>query len=377
MTAILILGASYGLLPGAKLSLAGHAVTLVGRSDEIAIMAKTSLEVRITPRRAGDDIVLRVPVADRASAGHIALATPDAIDPSHFDFVILAMQEPQYSDPAVSALMARIAASARPCLSIMNLAPPPFLARLGVDTDKLDGVFHSVAVWTKFNPNKVTLASPDPQAVRPDPAAPGLLICTLPSNFKAAPFAIAEDQLLLQKLASDMSRLEVAVGDASVRPPVALVASSSVFVPLAKWPMLITGNCRCVLETGVRSIAEAVLTDMEASAALYEQVRQLTLRLGAREQDLVSFQSYAETASRLVRPSSLARALEAGVFNVERIDRLISILFAEHGLDGGLIAPVVEMIEKRLTRNRMAAKVTRASDGPIPGRAAEPNRQVP
>ena len=35
MTAILILGASYGLLPGAKLSLAGHAVTLVGRSDEI------------------------------------------------------------------------------------------------------------------------------------------------------------------------------------------------------------------------------------------------------------------------------------------------------------------------------------------------------
>ncbi|MFM9827968.1 MAG: ketopantoate reductase family protein, partial [Sphingomonas sp.] len=121
---ILILGASYGLLPGAKLSLAGHAVTLVGRGDEIAIMAKTSLEVRITPRRPGDDIVLRVPVAARAAGGHIALATPDAIDPSSFDFVILAMQEPQYSDSAVAALMARIAASARPCLSIMNLAPP-------------------------------------------------------------------------------------------------------------------------------------------------------------------------------------------------------------------------------------------------------------
>jgi len=242
----------------------------------------------------------------------------------------------------------------------MNLAPPPFLARLGVDADKLNGVFHSTAVWAKFDPNKITLASPDPQAVRPDHAAPGLLICTLPSNFKAAPFAIAEDQLLLQQLASDMSRVEVVIGDATVRPPVALVASSSLFVPLAKWPMLITGNCRCVLETGVRSIAEAVLTDMEASTALYEQVRQLTLRLGAREQDLVSFQSYAETASRLVRPSSLARALEAGVCNVERIDRLISILFAEHGFAGRLIAPVVEMIETRLKRNRMAAKDTGA-----------------
>ena len=218
----------------------------------------------------------------------------------------------------------------------------------------LGGVFHSADVWSKFNPSKITLASPDPQAIRSDPSAPGRLLCTLPSNFKAAPFEIADDQALLQSLASDMSHLEVAVGSGSVRPPVALVASSSLFVPLAKWPMLIAGNCRCVLPTGMRTIAEAVLDDIEASAEIYEQVRQLTLRLGAREQDLVKFQNYADTASRLVRPSSLARAIEAGVFNVERIDRLVQNLLAAQGLAGNLVDPVVALIDRRLAQNRTA-----------------------
>jgi hypothetical protein len=356
MKKILILGSSYGLLPGAKLSLAGHAVTLVGRAAEIATMAQSPLEVRITPRRAGDDICMVVPVADMAAPGHIALATPDAVDPAAFDMVVLAMQEPQYSDPVVAGMMARLAVSGRPCLSIMNLAPPPFLARLGIDVARLEGVFASAEVWAGFAPRRFTLASPDPQAVRPDPAMPGRLHCTLPSNFKAAPFALAEDQALLQRLATDMSHLEVATADGNIRPPVALLASSSLFVPLAKWPMLITGNCRCVLATGVRTIAEAVLTDLDASAAIYAQVRHLTLHLGAREQDMVKFEHYADSAARLVRPSSLARAIEAGVPNVERVDRLIGQLLELHGLPRDLVEPVVAQIDERLAQNmRMQA----------------------
>jgi hypothetical protein len=352
MKKILILGASYGLLPGAKLSLAGHAVTLVGRSAEIATMAQSPLEVRITPRRTGEDITLVVPVADHSAPGRIALATPDRVDPLDFDLVVLAMQEPQYGDPVVAGMMARLAASGRPCLSIMNLAPPPFLARLGIDVAGLDGVFASAEVWAGFDPRRFTLASPDPQAVRPDPAAPGRLHCTLASNFKAAPFELAEDQALLQRLATDMSHVEVAAGDGVVRPPVALIASSSLFVPLAKWPMLITGNCRCVMPTGIRTIAEAVLTDLEASAAIYAQVGRLTMQLGARERDMVKFEHYAETAARLVRPSSLARAIEAGAPNVERVDRLIGRLLARHALPGDLVDPVVAQIDGRLARNR-------------------------
>jgi hypothetical protein len=262
------------------------------------------------------------------------------------------MQEPQYLDSAVAGLMARIAASGRPCLSIMNLAPPPFLKRLGIPGRAFDGVYHSAEIWGQFDPHRFSLASPDPQAIRPDPAAPWRLHCTLPSNFKAAPFALAEDQALLQRLASDMTHLEVAIDNVMVRPPVALIASPSLFVPLAKWPMLIAGNCRCVLPSGIQTIAEAVRTDIPASEAIYDQVRRLVLQLGAREQDLVPFRDYAKAASRLVRPSSLARAIAAGAANVERVDRLISNLMAQNDLPSDLVNPLVDLIEQRLELNR-------------------------
>ena len=354
MSDILILGAAYGLLPGSKLSLAGHRVTLIGRSAEIAVMAQRALEVRIAPRRAGPEITLSVPVSDRAAAGRIALMTPGAADPAQHDLIILAMQEPQYHDPKVAELMERIAVSGRPCLSLMNLAPPPFLARLGIGGDALDGVYASAAVWARLDPSQMTLASPDPQAVRLDPAEPGKLQVTLPSNFKAAPFARAEDQALLQRLAADMSHLEVRCGDATVRPPVALIATTSLFAPLAKWPMLITGNCRCVLPDGIRTIAEAVLSDRPASAAVYEQVQQLALALGARSQDLVTFDAYAKAAARMERPSSLARAIEVGATQVERIDRLIGNLLVSRGLPEALVKPVGSLIDQRLERNHAA-----------------------
>lgn len=350
---ILVMGASYGLLPGAKLALAGHRVTLIGRSDEIAAMARVPVAVQIPSRRSGPDIVLTVPVGKQSAPGKLALATPDCFDPASFDLVILAMQEPQYRAPNVAGLMARIAAARLPCLSLMNLAPPPFLARMGVATmSALEGVYSSRSVWDRFDPLKFTLASPDPQAVRRDPAAPGDLKVTLASNFKAAPFALGEDQALLKRVASDMSHLEVGAGDAVVRPPVALVASSSMFVPLAKWPMLMAGNCRCVLPSGVQTIADAVLKDLNASEAIYEAVTALALRLGACPRDLVTFDAYLKAATLLTRPASLAKALEAGSPDVERVDLLIRNLMTAHDITTEAIDPIVDRIEVRLARNR-------------------------
>lgn len=350
---ILVLGASYGLLPGAKLSLAGHKVTLIGRADEIKGMASAPLQVAI-PARRGEGEMLLSPVTDTvARPGGIALRTPDAVDPADFDFIILAMQEPQFAAPELAPLMARVAASRRPCLSIMNLAPPPFLARLGIDAARdLAGVFQSSAIWAAFDPRHFSLASPDPQAFRPDPARPGHLQVSLPSNFKAAPFGDAADQALLQRLASDMSHLNVDHAGRRVRPPIALLAAPSLFVPLAKWPMLLTGNCRAVLPDGVRSIAEAVGADLQESHAIYEQVTALALALGARPQDMVSFAAYARAAERLTRPSSLARALDAGAVQIERVDLMVQRLMQARGHDTRLIDPVIAQIEARLATNR-------------------------
>jgi hypothetical protein len=343
---VLILGASYGLLPGVRLALAGHQVTLVGKADEVAAMARGPLRLKLTDRHSGAPIVLEVAPGDNA-----LLCTPDQTDPTAADLVILAMQETQYAQADVAQLMARVAASDRPCLSIMNLPPPPFLARLGgIDPAALDGVYGSAAVWQQFAPEQITLASPDPQAVRLDPVRPGELTVTLASNFKAAPFARAADQALLERLARDWAGFK----QNGQRPPVQLLAQQSPYVPLAKWPMLIAGNCRCLTFSGTRTIAEAVHDDPALSQRLYDTVLGLSLALGAREQDLVPFAAYAAAAKGLTRPSSLARALGAGATRVERIDLLIARLLQATGRDPALITPIVAAIEQRLAHNAMA-----------------------
>ena len=341
---VLIMGASYGLLPAMRLALGGHRIELIGREAELAAMASAPLTLDLPARRNGSALRL-----SQTAGETITLASPQQASPEQADLAILAMQEPQYADPAVAALLARLGAAGRPCLSIMNLPPPPFLARLGIkDPGLLEGVYSSHSAWQALSPEQVTLASPDAQAVRLDPERPGHLTVTLPSNFKAAPFARPGDQALLEALARDWAAVKIE----GQRPPVQLLAQHSLTVPLAKWPMLIAGNCRCLTDQGIRSIAEAVHDDLARSRTLYDLVRDLALSLGAREADMVPFAAYAQAARALTRPSSLARALAGGAMAVERIDLLIMRLLAHQGLDSAPLKPIVAAIDARLGANR-------------------------
>jgi hypothetical protein len=349
---VLVLGASYGLLPAVKLALAGHAVTVVGRAEEIATMARAPVQLDLPVRRSGERIVLAVPVAAHAAPGSLALRAPADAVPEQADFALLAMQEPQFAAPAVAALVARIAAARVPCLSLMNLPPPPFLARLGTVPDAaLAGVFSAPETWASLDPALVTVASPDAQALRLDPAQPGELTVTLASNFKAAPFADQAAQNLLERLARDVSHLQVRADGELVRPPVALLATASLHVPLAKWPMLLAGNCRSVTETGPRPIADAIHADLPASRALYNTVADMVCQLGARPADLVPFDAYARAAAQLIRPSSLARALAGGAQAVERIDRLVLNLLRAQGRPDAEVAKISALIDSQLAAN--------------------------
>ena len=62
--------------------------------------------------------------------GTVDAVTPEQARAEDYDLVALAMQEPQYGEPSVKALMQRIAASKRPCLSIMNMPPLAYLRRI-------------------------------------------------------------------------------------------------------------------------------------------------------------------------------------------------------------------------------------------------------
>jgi hypothetical protein len=124
-------------------------------------------------------------------------------------------------------------------------------------------------------------------------------------------------------------------------------------VPLAKWAMLLTGNYRCLLDHGVRSIKEAVHADLDASRSVYDWVVALCVSLGADREDMVPFEKYAAAALSLQSPSSAARALCAGAPNIERVDRLVQALGAQQGIRHPSVDKTVERVDDWLVRNRL------------------------
>ena len=352
-TSTLILGASYGSLLGAKLALAGHNVTLVCLPAEVEAINRDGIRVRI-PLKGTSDLV---EIDPRKFTGKVTAAAPGDVDPKKFDLVALAMQEPQYRSAGVRELLDAVARSRVPCMSIMNMPPLPYLKRIpGLNTDALVACYTDASVWANFEPSLMTLCSPDPQAFRPPDQPVNVLQVTLPTNFKVAAFPAAESTAMLRKMQADIEAVRYDAGGKAVDLPVKLKVHDSIFVPLAKWAMLITGNYRCVTAEGPRSIKDAVHSDIEASRAVYSWVREVCVRLGASPDDLVPFEKYANAALGLVRPSSAARALFAGAPNIERVDLLVQGVAQQLGMRSALLDETVALVEAQLTRNREQAK---------------------
>src|SRR5690606_18904787 len=91
-------------------------------------------------------------------------------------------------------------------------------------------------------------------------------------NFKAARFESDAHTDILRKLQADIEASRFEIDGTKVELPVKLKVHDSVYVPLAKWAMLIAGNYRCVLEDTVRPIKEAVHSDLDESRAVYNWV---------------------------------------------------------------------------------------------------------
>lgn len=347
---VLVFGASYGSLLGAKLALAGHSVTLVCRERNAALINAEGVVVRLPVKGREALVELR----SRESAGKVTASTPDRAQPAEYDLVVLGMQEPQYGAPGVRELLAATASARVPCMSIMNMPPPPYLARIaGIDAASCAESFTDASAWEGFEPGLMTLCSPDAQAFRPPEAAGNVLQVRLATNFKTAGFASPAHTALLRELSDGIEAARFAVDGESLELPVKLKVHDSLFVPLAKWAMLLTGNYRCLVDDGIRSIRDAVHTDLEASRSTYEWVTDLCVSMGADCGDLVAFDKYAAAAQALQSPSSAARALAAGAPNIERVDRLVQALGAQKGKRHPGVDETVARVDAWLVRNRL------------------------
>jgi hypothetical protein len=325
---ILVLGASYGSLLAAKLVAAGHSVRLVCLPDEAQLINREGIRVRVPVK----DREALYEIDSRTLPGRVSAGGAAGVDPAGYDLVALAMQEPQYRALEVRVLLDAIARARSPCMSIMNMPPLPYLARIpGIDVDACRGCYTDAGVWDGFDAGCVTLCSPDAQAFRPPEEKVNVLQVRLATNFKAARFESAAHTLMLRDLASQIELARFRAGDEYIDLPVKLKVHDSLFVPLAKWSMLLAGNYRCVQADGVRSIRDAVHANPDESRRVYEWVAEVCKALGASEEDLVPFDKYAAAALSLVTPSSAARALANGATNIERADRLVQTLAAAEG----------------------------------------------
>jgi hypothetical protein len=348
---VLILGASYGSLFGTKLVMAGQHVVLVCTPSTADLINREGTVVKFAVK--GRDGLLDV--ASGKLPGRLSAAAPDGIDPASFDLVVLGMQEAQYGSPGVRELMGRIAGARVPCLAIMNMPPLPYLARIPqIRAAEVEACYADPGVWHGFDPALVTLASPDPQAFRPPDQPKNVLQVGLPTNFKAARFAGDAPTAILRSLEAGIDEARFDPGDGPLEIPVKLKVHDSTFVPLAKWPMLITGNYRCILADRMIPIKEAVHGDLERSRQIYDWVSKLCIGLGAEQADLVPFDKYAKAAEGLGKPSSAARALFSGAAHIERVDCLVRRIAGQQGLTFDTLDEIVALVDHRLARNRAA-----------------------
>ena len=178
----------------------------------------------------------------------------------------------------------------------------------------------------------------------------------LPTNFKVARFTSDAHTQILHDLEKSIQDIRFYVDGEKIELPVKLRVHDGIFVPLAKWNMLLTGNYRCIQEGDARAIKAAVHDDIEASKKVYAWVVELCKSLGANEKDMVPFDKYATAALSLVNPSSAARAIYAGAPNIERVDMLVQSIAKMKGVQNDSVDTTVALVNKRLAANRAAAK---------------------
>ncbi len=345
---ILVLGASYGSLFATKCLMAGHDVTLVCRASTADLINTRGTEVRI--KLNGED----APRTIRSTAlpGRLDASAPENVALVGYDLVVLAMQEPQYLHHTIRTLLTRIALARLPCLSLMNMPPLPYLKRIPtIDAVAAEAAYAKADVWHRFDPQVMTLCSPDPQAARPADEPANVLQVNLATNFKAAGFAGPAHNKMLTTLAADIDAARLDGRDV----PVKLRVHDSLFVPFAKWAMLLTGNYRCITAAAPISIRDAVHGDLGLSREIYAAVESIVLRLGAQPQDLVPFDKYAAAAERLINPSSAARAIAAGSPVAERVDKLVQLIGRQHGITHPAIDLAVSLVNAKIARNRLCA----------------------
>src|SRR5207249_6609836 len=147
--------------------------------------------------------------------------------------------------------------------------------------------------------------------------------------------------------------------------PAKVKVSRSMFIPLAKWSMVLTGNCDCITPQEPLSIRDAVHSNLNLSQSIYDHVDAVAQRLGADPTDQVPFEKYAKAAESLLRPSSAARAVAGGAPSIERVDLLVKLISHQLGAPNAEIYHTVQIVNRKLNESVVAGGSAAPRGAPV------------
>src|SRR3954454_2505085 len=141
---ILILGAAYGSLLASKMLFGGHRIHHVCLPAEADLINAEGFRVRLPVKGRKDPVLLD----SQKLPGKVTASGAQGATPADYDLIGLAMQEPQYRSPGVRELLDAVAKSGKPCMSIMNMPPLPYMRRIpGLNGDSLKPAYTDASVW--------------------------------------------------------------------------------------------------------------------------------------------------------------------------------------------------------------------------------------
>ena len=126
--------------------------------------------------------------------------------------------------------------------------------------------------------------------------------------------------------------------------PVKLKVFNSLFVPLAKWSMLLTGNYRCITLHGPKPIRD-VHDDLKLSQSIYDHVGHRPAFGGGPERS-GAIREIAKAAESLL--SHRARAVANGAPFIERVDLLVKLISSQIGMPNAEIDRTVQTVDQKL-----------------------------
>jgi hypothetical protein len=310
---ILVLGASYGLLVASILLEKGFKCTIVCNEDEDEKLKKNGFVLNIADKNLfySPQIFFE---------NKVLSSTPRNFDYNKkYDLCFLTIQEGQLGQNEILKLMEFIGSSKIPLISLMNIPPLSFVHKT---TKSIDTIFSKAYnfpdIWKEFDQNYVTHASSDPQVYKKLDTKLITIVVRHLADFKVSNFSLVNEVDTLKIITSSFLKKS---------DPVKFKVNNSNFFSLSKWSMLLTGNYRCFNKNGkIISIRDAVRNDENKSSKIYNSINQLLSKMGASRADLVPFYMYLKASLFLDAPSSFARALSNGVKNLERTDKLLSII---------------------------------------------------